>query len=147
MFLIYHLLLRYTQDFIHLLAHPPTVPHPIPPPSILSPQGCLYSHPPHETSKLSGVSSLLRVRCIISDRTRPSSPLLYIGWGPHISWCMLPGSWSSFWEILRVQVNWDCWPVLIQGQFPPQLLSYFFLIQPQGSAASVCIWLCWLLGL
>jgi hypothetical protein len=40
---------------------------------------------------------------------RPSSPLLYMCWGPHISWCMLPNWWSSVWEISGVQVNWDCW--------------------------------------
>jgi len=36
------------------------------------------------------------------------SLLLYMHWGPHISWCMLPGWWSLLWEILWVQVNWDC---------------------------------------
>jgi hypothetical protein len=26
---------------------------------------------------------------------RPGSPLLYVCWGPHISWCMLSVWWSS----------------------------------------------------
>jgi hypothetical protein len=39
----------------------------------------------------------------------PSSPLLYMYWGPHISWCMLPHWGSNVWEISRVQVNWDCY--------------------------------------
>jgi hypothetical protein len=43
-----------------------------------------------------------------SSLTRPR-PLLYMCWGPHISWCMLPGCWLSVWEISGVQVNWDCW--------------------------------------
>jgi hypothetical protein len=46
----------------------------------------------------------LRVRCIF-----PGSPLLYMCWESHISWCMLPSWCSSIWEISRVQVNWDCW--------------------------------------
>ena len=40
---------------------------------------------------------------------RLSSPLLYMYCGPHISWCMLPGWWSSIWETSGVQVNWECW--------------------------------------
>ena len=49
-----------------------------------------------------GASSLTEPRC--------SSPMLYMCWGPHISWCsMLAGWWSSGWEILGVQINWDCW--------------------------------------
>jgi hypothetical protein len=34
---------------------------------------------------------------------------MYMCWGPRISWYMLPGWWSSDWEILGVQVIWDCW--------------------------------------
>jgi hypothetical protein len=30
-------------------------------------------------------------------------------WRTHISWYMLPGWWSSVWEISGVQVNWDGW--------------------------------------
>jgi hypothetical protein len=56
---------------------------------------------------------------------RPSSPLLYMCWGPHISWCVLPGWWSSVWEISGVQVNWDCW-----SSYRVTLLLSFFLIQP-----------------
>jgi hypothetical protein len=46
--------------------HPLTAPHPTPPPHPLSPCGCPH-YPPHLTSKLPGVSCLLRVRCIISE--------------------------------------------------------------------------------
>jgi hypothetical protein len=76
----------------------------------------------------------------------PSSPLLDMYWGSHISWCMLPGWWSSVWEIAGAQINWDFW-----SSYRASLLLSFFqpsLIQPQGPAASVhwlgvniCFWL------
>jgi hypothetical protein len=78
-----------------------------------SPPPCLHvSVPnPHPTLPLNslgppvswglGASSL--------NEHRPGSPLLYVCWGPHISWCMLPCWCSSIWEISGVQVNWDCW--------------------------------------
>jgi hypothetical protein len=40
---------------------------------------------------------------------RPSSPLLFVYWGPHMSRCMLSVWWSSVWETLGVQINWGCW--------------------------------------
>jgi hypothetical protein len=47
--------------------HPLTAPHPTPPPHpTLSTHVCSHP-PPHLTSKLPGTSSLLRVRCIISE--------------------------------------------------------------------------------
>ena len=30
-------------------------------------------------------------------------------WGPHISWCIIPGWWSGVWDISGVKINWDCW--------------------------------------
>jgi len=45
-------------------------------------------------------------------------------WRPHISWCMLPGWWSSVWEISEVQINWDCCSSY-RVAFPPQLLPAF----------------------
>jgi hypothetical protein len=56
---------------------------------------------------------------------RPSSPLLYMCWRPHISWCMLPGWWLSIWEILGVLVNWDCW-----SSYGVALLLSFFQLFP-----------------
>jgi hypothetical protein len=38
-----------------------------------------------------------------------SSPLLYMCWGLHISWCMLSAWWPSVWQISGIHVNWDCW--------------------------------------
>jgi hypothetical protein len=76
---------------------------------------------------------------------RPESPLLYVCWGLHISWCMLSVWWDSVWKISSIQISWDCWSsyrIIL-------LLSFFqlFLIQQQGSAASDhwldannCIW-------
>jgi hypothetical protein len=76
---------------------------------------------------------------------RPSSPLLYMCWGPHITWSMLPGWWSGVWEISGVQVNWDCWSSYRVALSSAS--SSFSLTQPQGSASSVhwlltniCIW-------
>jgi hypothetical protein len=69
------------------------------------------------------------------NEPRPCSPLLYVCWGTHISWCMLSVWWSSVWEILEVQINWDCW----SSDKVALLLSFFqpSLIQQQGSAVSV----------
>jgi hypothetical protein len=54
--------------------HPPTAPHPIPLPHPTPfPHGCPHN-PPYLTSKLHGASSLLRVRCIISEWTHTQMP-------------------------------------------------------------------------
>jgi hypothetical protein len=98
-------------------------------PTPLSPRGCPHS-PCHLTSKLPGASSLLRVRCIISERTQTYSLLLYVCWWPHISWCMLPVWWSSVWKISGAHINWDCW-----SSYRMAFLLNFFpssLIQQQG---------------
>jgi hypothetical protein len=58
---------------------------------------------------------------------RPSSPQLYMCWGPHISWCTL-GWWSSIWEISGVQVNWDCW-----SSYRVTLLLSFFQLLPNST--------------
>lgn len=92
--------------FLHSIFHSPAlsstlplvhIPHLLPPPvsTWMSPL------PPHLASKFSKSSSLLRVRCIISE-SRPRSLLLYVCWGLHISLCMLSAWWSSVWEILGV---------------------------------------------
>jgi hypothetical protein len=108
-FLLFNLILfeihflRFIFHSLPLHSHHPTSPYPTPPPHPTPfPQGC--SHPlPHLTSKLPGASSLLRVRCIISEwtQTQKSSTV----WGPHISWCMLSVWWSSVWEISGTQTN------------------------------------------
>jgi hypothetical protein len=95
LFLVVYLFF-YTPYFI-LPIYPPTVQHPIPPPHPLSPH--CYMHPPHPTWSLNsfpvskrppvswglGISSL--------NEHRICSPLLYVCWGPHISWYMLPVWW------------------------------------------------------
>jgi hypothetical protein len=68
----------------------------------------LTSHPTKTLQSLgSPVSSELGSSSL--TESRPSSPLLYMCWRPHISWCMLPGWRLSVWEIAGVQVSWDCW--------------------------------------
>jgi hypothetical protein len=92
----------------------PPIPHPTRPQNSLGPP----------VSWELGASSL--------TQPRPGSPLLYMYWGPHISWYMLPGWWSSIWEIAGVQVNWNCWTF-----YRVTKLLGFSLIQPQGPPASV----------
>jgi hypothetical protein len=77
-------------------------------PTLLSLWGCPHLPPlPHLTSNLPWTSSLWRVGYIFSDY--PEINCCIWVWGPHISWCMLPGWCSSIWENSGVQVNWDCW--------------------------------------
>ena len=68
--LIFIYLFIYTPDFIPH-PHPPSNcsgSHISSPSPALSAGGCPHPHlPPHLTPKLPGASSLLRVRCIISD--------------------------------------------------------------------------------
>jgi hypothetical protein len=76
---------------------------------------------------------------------RPRSPLLYVCWGPHISWCMLPVWRSNVWEISGFQIETAGLPTGLPSSSASSSLS---LIQQQGAAASVhwlgannCIWL------
>ena len=147
LFYYYYLLLFlfsfsfYTPYFIPILVYLQTALHPITPPhfpvSTHTHTGILNSLGPPVFWGL-GASSL--------TESRPSSPLLYMCWEPHISWCMLPGWWSSVWEISGSR--------LIETAGPPtrspssSAFPNFSLIQPQGSAVSVhwldvniCIWL------
>jgi hypothetical protein len=76
-FLSFLNLILFVIHFLHsifhsppLSIHHPTSPHPTP--SLQptpSPRGCSHP-PPHLTSKLSGASSLLRVKCFISEWTQ-----------------------------------------------------------------------------
>jgi hypothetical protein len=59
---------------------------------------------------------------------RHSSPLLNMCWGLHISWYMLPGWWSSVWEMSGVQVNWDCC-----SSYRVALLLRFFQLFPKST--------------
>jgi hypothetical protein len=66
-----------------------------------------HSHPTRPLNPLGPpVSSWLDTSSL--TETRPSSPLLYMCWGPRISWCTLSGWWPSVWEISGIQVNWVC---------------------------------------
>jgi hypothetical protein len=67
---IFLFLIYFLHSIFHSLPcpiHPPTAPHPTPlPHPTQSPCGCPHT-PPYLISKLAGASSLLRVRCIISE--------------------------------------------------------------------------------
>jgi hypothetical protein len=119
--------------------HPQMVSHPIPP--SYSPISRRISWHPitHPTWPLNslgppwglGASSLIEPT---------SSPLLYECWGLHISWCMLPGWWSSVWEISGIQVNWDCW-----SSYRVALLLGFFQPFPKSTTgvSSFCLLFGW----
>jgi hypothetical protein len=68
-------------------------------------------------------------------KPRPSTLLLYMCWGAHISWCMLLGSYYNVLKTSWIQVNWDC--LSSKGLPSSSASSTFCLIQAQGSAASV----------
>jgi hypothetical protein len=40
----------------------------------------------HQSSPLPGALSLSRAKCVFLTESRPGSALLYMCWGPHISW-------------------------------------------------------------
>jgi hypothetical protein len=102
-------------------------------------------HPTWSLNFLGPPSSLLRVRCIILNEHRPSSPLLHVCWGLHITLCMLFGG-----PVFERSGG----SILIENADPPtgsptSSASFSLsLIQQQGSAASVhwlgatiCLWL------
>ena len=95
------LIFFYIPVFIHLLVHPLTTPHPIPPLPISKRMSPLPSHltrPPHYLQFFRGLgaSSL--------SEARSGSPLLYMCWRPHISCCMLPGWWNTI-QLLRARTS------------------------------------------
>jgi hypothetical protein len=125
--------------------YPPTALHPILPPHPTPVSTWIFQPPHHLTSKLPGTSSLLWVRCIISEWTQDKKSFTVCVLG--VSYQLVYSVWwSRDWEILKVHMNWDCW-----SSYRIALLLSFFhpsLIQQQGSAASVhwlganiCIWL------
>ena len=75
---------------------------------------------------------------------KPRSPLLYVCWGLHISWCMLSVWWSNVWKISGVQLRL---PVLLYGSLSPQLLSAFpnsttgFSCSVHWLGTNICMWL------
>ena len=132
----------------HSPLHPPstgtTSPTSSPPP----PVSMCKPPPPNPTWTLNSLGPPVSWRLGASSLSehRPGSHLLYVCWGPHISWCMLPGWSSSVWEISGAQINWDWW-----SSYRITLLLSFFhpsLIQQQGSddfdhwlGANICVWL------
>jgi len=125
--------------------YPPlTVPHPItilpismrmsPPPSP-NPTSLTHSLGPQVSLGL-GASSL--------TDSRSGSPLLYMCWGLHISWGMLPGWWLSVWELSGVQVSWDCW-----SSYRVTPLFSFFQLFPNSTTGviSFCPLVGWLFEL
>jgi hypothetical protein len=68
LFILFLFVFHFLYHTSSLPIHPLTAPHPTTPPHLIpSPRGCPHL-PPHLISKLPGASSLLRVRCIISEQ-------------------------------------------------------------------------------
>jgi hypothetical protein len=125
--------------------HPLSAPYPTPPPDPNLFPGEWSHSPPHLTSKFPGASSLLKVRCIVSEwtQTQKSSTICALGIAYQLVYavCLVVHCLRD----LGVQINWDYWP-----NYTIAILLSFFqpsLIQPQGSAASVhwlgeniCMW-------
>jgi hypothetical protein len=134
LFFKFYLIFYYTSDFIPLLGHPLIFPHPTPLPSQSpSPWGCLHTHTPnpYSTRPPHSLGPLFSWGFSVSSLTWPrpgSSPLLYMCWGPHISWYMLHDCWSNDWEISGVQVNWDYW-----SSYRAALLLSFFQLFPNST--------------
>jgi hypothetical protein len=107
--------------FLHSRLYPPqecplTVPHsilptptPTPTPTPVSKRMFLPPPSPNQTSLLPEPQVSWELGTSSLTESKSGSPLLYMCWGPHFSWCMLPDWWFSVWAILGVQVSWDCW--------------------------------------
>jgi hypothetical protein len=106
-----------------------TVAHSIPPPPHLQEDVLTPPHPhPIKPPHFLGPQVFWGLGASSPTESRPSSPLLYMCWGPHISWCLLPGWWLSVWEISGVQVSWDCW-----FSYRVTLLVSFFQLFPNST--------------
>jgi hypothetical protein len=64
----------------------------------LSPRGCPHPDPFWPLNSLGPLVSWGLDTSTLNEN-RPTSPLLFVCWELHISWCMLPSWWSSVWEI------------------------------------------------
>ena len=93
------------------------------------------SHPlPNQTLNFLGPSVSWGLGASSLTEPRPSvSPLLYV-YVLGASYQLAYAAWlcSSIWEILGVQVNWDCW-----SSYRVPLLLSFFQLSPNSTTASV----------
>jgi hypothetical protein len=84
LFIIYF----FYPDFVSFPVHPLTVPHPIPPLSHPHLQGDAPNPYPIRFSHSLGLQVFWGLVATSFIESRPCSPLLYMSWGPHISWCI-----------------------------------------------------------
>jgi hypothetical protein len=93
-------LIQFVIHFLHSIFHSPPFPtHPLTAPhpnSLPTPSPCGYPTP-HPTWPLNslGHSVSWGLGASSLNEHRPGSPLLYVCWGAHISWCMLSVWWSA----------------------------------------------------
>jgi hypothetical protein len=107
-FLFYFIIFYFINLFIFytpysILQHPihlPTTPHPTP---LSQTPVSTWVLPPNPTwlPNSRGPPISWGLGASFLNEHRPSSPLLYVCWGPHISWCMLSVWWSSVLRDLR----------------------------------------------
>ena len=71
---------------------PPTVPHPVLFPPVFK---RMYLPPSIRPSNSLGSQVFLGLCASSLTESKPGSHLLYMCWGPHTSWCVLPGWWCS----------------------------------------------------
>jgi hypothetical protein len=108
----------------HLFLTPPSSP------------GCHHHPHPHTTRPLNSLGPSVSWGLGASSLTEPRpsvSPLLYV-YVLGASYQLAYAAWlcSSIWEILGVQVNWDCW-----SSYRVPLLLSFFQLSPNSTTASV----------
>jgi hypothetical protein len=122
----------YFHSIFYSPIHPLTVLHPILPPH-LPVSMWMSSLPPHLTSKLSGASSLLRVRFIIFEWTKilKSSTVCVLGasYQPQYGACLVVQCLRD----LGAQINWDCW-----SSYRVTLLLSFFQPFPNSTTGVSC---------
>jgi hypothetical protein len=89
---------------------------------------------PYLTSKLPGASSLLRVRWIWMNTDLAVLYYTCVHTYTHISRCMLPGWWTSVWEISGIRVSWNC----LSSYRVTFLLHSFFQLFPNSTTGVSC---------
>jgi hypothetical protein len=101
-------------------------------PTHLSTRGCPHS-PPNLTSVIPGDSSLLRVRCIISEwtQTQQSSTVCELGASYQLTYavCLLVQCLRD----LGIQINWDC-----LSSYRITFLLSFFSAFPNSTTGVKC---------
>jgi hypothetical protein len=76
---------------------------------------------------------------------RPSSPLLYVLWGPHISWCLLSVWWSRsaayvHWLVINIYIWLSCLLGLLENSHDRSLFCECFIASVVVSGLGTSPW-------